>query len=211
MAGNVPQSECRPLLSPRFLIKDSLTCFVSYTVAMNAAIKTYITPEPPICPLAVDFWIIPNRTVDTEDEGKEVDNEIGNISVLLRQNKLPFTVTTCSPRDVDRFAKQIDDCLNERQIRDNVKSLRLRRVLFIVDRRYKKGDKLYCILPPVEYGDVACSWFDVLTLSHWYCSTNFMLPTAAGHDAGTAAGGGHIGCMHSLRGYVECTSLSLRN
>merc|ERR1719474_485495 len=144
--------------------------------------------------------MIPNRTVDVDDEHKEIDNDIGNISVLLRQNKLTFTVKTCSPRNVRRFAKQIDDALNEHKIRDKIKLLRLHRVLFIVDRRYKKGDRLYCILPPVEYGDVASSWFDVLSLSHWYCSSRFMLPNAPGTEVGTEEG--HIGCMHSLKGYM---------
>ena len=194
VATNEAPNARRPVLSPRYLIKDSLTAYISYTVGMNAAIKQYITPEPPICPMVIDFWIIPNRTVDVDDEHKEIDNDIGNISVLLRQNKLKhFTVKTCSPNDVRRFAKQIDDSLNERQIRDNMKLLRLQRVLFIVDRRYKRVDRLYCILPPVEYGDLASSWFDVLNLSQWYCSSNFLLP-GTGDDA--------IGCMHSLKGYM---------
>ena len=30
---------------------------------MNEAIKEYIEPSPPICPLIIDLWIIPNKTI----------------------------------------------------------------------------------------------------------------------------------------------------
>ena len=64
-------------ISPQFKIKDNMAMFMSYTFRMNLAIKQYNKPSPPIYPLVIGFWIIPNRTVNLNDDGREVDNDIG--------------------------------------------------------------------------------------------------------------------------------------
>merc|ERR1712228_992758 len=38
-------------VNPKFKINDSMAAFMSYTFGMNAAIKEYIQPTPPISPL----------------------------------------------------------------------------------------------------------------------------------------------------------------
>ena len=50
--------------SPVIQINDSMAAFMSYTMSMSNAIKQYRDPKPPICPLIIDFWIIPNLTVN---------------------------------------------------------------------------------------------------------------------------------------------------
>eukprot|EP01083_Nonionella_stella_P253520 872268_1 len=192
-------------MKPKIKIQDSIYVFISYIVGMNAAIKQYITPKPLQCPLVIDFWIIPNHTTRA-DHGRggvqqEIDNDIGNIKQRLDRNKVTYIKKRCYAEDTQRFTRQINHCLSAPKIQKAMKKDKICRLIFIVDRRYKKRDSLYCIVPPIEYGQfVANASYDILNLSHWYCSSNYLLPHASESDAGIRDT--HIGSTSYLNGYM---------
>ena len=96
-------------MKPRIKIKDSMYVFMSYIFGMNMAIRKYIEPTPSQCPLVIDFWIIPNRTVMVSgvDVEQGMDNDIGNIKKRLDQNKVTYTKKKCTADDIAMFTKQI--------------------------------------------------------------------------------------------------------
>eukprot|EP01084_Bolivina_argentea_P052513 96466_1 len=189
---------------PSIKIKDNVAAFISYIFGMNAAIKQYITPQPKlICPLVIDFWIIPNGTVNVNNKNEEIiNNDIGNIYHRLKQNKLKYIKRKCSP-NILQFSKHIMNCLLNKTISTQMKKHQLSRVIFIVDRRYsnKDTDSLYCILPPPEYGKIITnSSYDALNISHWYCTCNYLLPHLRKFDENIR--GTHIGASTNLNGYM---------
>ena len=174
-----------PLLSrPKLKINDSMSCFISYTYGMNAAIKEYIQPSPPRCPLIIDLWIIPNAVIDAD--AKHIDNKIGDIQQRLQRNKVLFITKKCKV-----------ECWASTEIANALQENNMNRVIFIIDRRYnKKQDTLYCIVPPSEYGTVINETFDLLNLSHWHCSSKYLLPSI------DASNHGHIGSTTHCNGYM---------
>eukprot|EP01084_Bolivina_argentea_P022774 42356_1 len=189
-------------VSPTIKIKDSMAAFMSYIFGINAAIKQFIKPEPVICPFIVNLWIIPNRTVQIRhnNEQRYIDNDIGDIKERLKQNKVTYIVKKCNPNNIDKFSNQITKCLSNRRITEVMESQKLQRIIFIVDRRFKSKDSLYCILPPPEYGQIITSSHDTIDLSHLYCNANYLLPHLPTYDKNIR--NNHIGSNTNLNGYM---------
>eukprot|EP01084_Bolivina_argentea_P111919 199628_1 len=204
------------LLSPNIKIKDNMATFFSYIFGMNSAIKNYIKPEPPICPLIIDFWIIPNRTVQINaDEEKEIDNDIGSIHQRLTLNKVTFLKHSCVPGDIENFTEQILHLLMDKTITNEMESNNLSRIIFIVDRRYNKKrkhgiDSLYCVLPPIKYGQmIPNASYDMLSFLQMHFTSNYLLPYASKYDKNIRAN--HIGSSTNLNGYMFNLSYSIFN
>eukprot|EP01084_Bolivina_argentea_P026118 48511_1 len=188
-------------ITPDIQIKDSMAVFLSYIFGINAAIKRFMNPEPTICPFIIDFWIIPNRTVRMNNSKQyDIDNDIGDIKERLKQNKLIYIAKKCNPNNIEKFSNQITKCLSNQLITTTMEYQKLHRIIFIVDRRYKKKDSLYCILPPPEYGQIITSSQDAVNFSHLHCSSNFLLPHLPKYDQDNR--NNHIGSSTNLNGYM---------
>eukprot|EP01084_Bolivina_argentea_P003152 5876_1 len=181
-------------LSPQYKIKDDMTAFMSYVLSVNIAIKKFIEPDPPICPIIIDLWIIPNCVIDITNNGKKIENTIGNIRKRLRQNKIVFVdpPKKCNPQDINGFSQKILKCLSDKQ--KYLKENNLNRIIFIVDRRYKQKDTMYCILPPAPYSSTINK---SLFLNHLYHNSNYLLPSITSGKSEE-----HIGSKTDLNGYI---------
>eukprot|EP01083_Nonionella_stella_P253521 872276_1 len=190
-------------MTPDIKIKDSIFIFISYTFGMSTAIKHYIESIPELSPLIVDFWIIPNRTASAGRQ-HEIDNNIGNIKQRLDHNRVAYIRKGCKADDMLSFIQKVNimKCLFQTKIREAMHKDKIRRLIFIVDRRYnRETDTLYCIVPPPEYGHVITNAsYDVLNMSHWYSSSNYLLPNMFAYDARIRDG--HIGSATHLNGYM---------
>ena len=164
-----------PAVHPQILIQDCFAAFLSYTLSMSNAIKQYIDPQPPIRPLIIDFWIIPNLTIGAEGP---LENQIGDIEHRLKSNRLIYTKKTCTPKNVDLNIDKIIQCLSSKDIMDALKQRELNRVVFIIDRRLKGKDFMYCYVPPDEYAKIT-GFDDVLSICHAHCCSHYLLPKSS--------------------------------
>ena len=164
--------------SPNIKIMDNFAVFISYTLSMSNAIKQYVDPKPPKNKVIIDFWIIPNKTVNKDNENVALDNNIGDIELRLKNNKIVYIKKQCKSCNITLNTTKILQCLSSLEIRNELNQRDLNRVIFIIDRRYSKNnnkDYLYCYIPPNEYGKII-GRDDLLNISHSYCSSNFILP-----------------------------------
>eukprot|EP01083_Nonionella_stella_P253522 872277_1 len=100
------------------------------------AVRKYIEPTPTQCPFIIDFWIIPNRTVNVFTQHQhEIDNDIGNIWQRLKQNKAIFIKQACSADNISSFTQQVTNCLFATKIKQALNKDQICRLIFIVDRR----------------------------------------------------------------------------
>ena len=172
-----------PIVHPEIQISDSMSAFLSYTISMSNAIKQYVDPKPPTCPLIIDFWIIPNLTIGADGP---LENEIGDIEHRLKSNRLIYTKKACTPKNVDLNIDKIIQCLSSKDITDALQERNLNRVVFIIDRRYstivKGKDFMFCYVPPNEYSKTVGSgdyYPELLSLCHAHCSSNYLLPKSS--------------------------------
>ena len=141
-------------------IEDSLGAFISYTFSISNAIEKYIIPQPQICPLIIDLWIIPNKTITLKH--KMIKNEIGDIDERLRRNKLRFIKKVCNSNDITQTSYSMQECLWSANIRHGLKHKNVNRIVFIIDRRYRNKDYLYCYIPPSKYSKLQQNVNDIL-------------------------------------------------
>eukprot|EP01083_Nonionella_stella_P150733 480647_1 len=126
--------------APAIQIMDSMPAFMSYTCSMSNAIHRYMSGASGVCPLVVDLWIIPNKTIRLEDS---IHNDIGDIQRRLRCNKLRYVKECISPSDVHQTSHDMEQCIR--------KNKNANRLVFVIDRRYQNTDYLYCFVPPSKH------------------------------------------------------------
>ncbi len=83
---------------------------------MSNTIKPHQQPQPIICPLIIDYLIIPNKIVNKNN--KIIENDIGNIAERLTINKIEYLYYKIKSNNItiNKISNKKLNCLSSQKL-----------------------------------------------------------------------------------------------